>query len=1153
MRDPDIIEGAGGRIPAVEILAEAEADARACAHSPHGFLSRECGFLPVLPPLEAMSASHRAWDQAAAALPDLVAAQRVRRTLDALPRLPARAEELDEAYLWRASLLLGFLAHAYKHTREAAAPIPLSITEPWTEVNRRLGRPHPGLAMAEYGTYNWTLKDKGGERSVENIDLLVYWFGNRAEHFWTAGIIGMHGGSGALVDAAANLQSAVVGRDARRAKVELARIHDFIHDITFRSFLKIDPNPYSDTHVDQLLWSRTWAPFTAAVTPHERGLGASGAPIIQLIDALFERGEYATEVAHETRRLAGWLPLRQRAFIDSFAEVRLSDLVRTAGDRELSGIYHGALEAYAGKRGFLGVHRLKVYGYMEVGFAAGRTETNSGFSGDTSKRAWDELDDTIEATRQERYAGKTAAHCPMGRRAAIAPAVANPGSTVRQVALDITDQGLRYAAGDRLGILPQSNPELVEKTLRALDATGDEPIRLSSAWRAALRAFSLDAAGAIPLRELLSYARLRPLGRGAGKLLVHLSGSKSLHELLEKRHEDQIELWDAFELLAAENYDVRRFWRAAPWDAESITRILSLEQIRIYSISSAPLAKDGEPSPRELQLTVGRLAFESAATIHRAAHAREGTGSGHLVREGGKELSIPIQIIRPSRFHLPDDPERPVVMFAGGTGVAPFRGFLQQRAADHRSGPNLLFLGVRTMADVPYEQELRAWVAQGKLDLHAAFSREPRRLSCERGDLRLVPGAAGHVDALLRDDAAEALLWQCLKSQADGGSGGYFYICGPARFAHTVVEAVKALIARRLPGEHRERDATLFFRKMMAQGRFMQDVFTTFAPAAAASVHDFASYDASEVILHNNEERGHWLAIRGLVYDMSEFMHLHPGGERLIVTNAGIDATKSYEKSEHHLNPEIHALLDLYKIGSIRRLQFEDQWGIAIKPRGSARPGPSQRRDAGALDYLTLHEFYRRWMRFVYQIVGIENALNNNSSLRGYPVVRGESAGGMSKLVARMLLESHTVFHDVSLKDALGAGLEVLWSITVGFCSRDTSVTALARALAAVRSSDRARAARSLVERLSTRLDGLAPERGHDPEGWAQLERDLQALERCDRALLAAIKASVREGLLSFEAHEARVVERGGDALVGALAAIPPAMARYYDELRESL
>jgi sulfite reductase (NADPH) flavoprotein alpha-component len=1143
------------RAPAAEIVAAAEADARANGHSARGFLSRACGFLPIAPPARSMPASHRAWDEAAAMLPQLIASERVRATLGALPRLPANPDELADAYVWRASLLLGFLAHAHTHTQEAAAPLPPCITEPWAEVNRRLGRSRSGLAMAEYATYNWALKDERGPRLVENLDLLVYWFGNCAEQFWTASTIEMHGRSGPLIDAAANLQTAAMRRDAARAKLELGRIQDFVHDMTFKSLLKIDPNPHSDTHVDQLLWSKTWALFTAATNPEERGLGASGSPIIQLLDAVFERGRYATEVSHETRRLAGWLPEFQKAFIDSFGRQPVSKFIAEAGDRELAGIYHGALEAYAGKRGFLGAHRLKVYGYMEVGFAAGRTGTNSGFSGDAAKRAWDELDDTLEATRRERFVDKPA-HFFAGSRASVAPAAANPRAPVNQVTLDVSGQGLRYVAGDRLGILPQSSPELVDKTLRALQATGAESIVLSSAWREALRAFSLDAPHAIPLRDLLSCAKLRPLARSTGKFLLQLSRSKRLHALLEARQEDQIELWDAFELLAAENYDVRRFWRAAPWEAESITHLLAPERTRIYSISSAPLTRPGEPSPPRVDLTIGRLAFETKATVERAGIAREGTGSGHLVRQPARDAAIPIHVIHPSRFHLPDDPVRPIVMFAGGTGVAPFRGFVQQRAADPRSGPNLLFLGARTLTDVPYEAELRRWVAEGKLDLHAAFSREPRRISCERGELRVVPGAEGYVDNLLQDEATEAKIWRCLQEPSDGGSGGYFYICGQASFAHTVIEGIKALIARRLGGEpgQRAHEAALVFRRMMAHGRFMLDVFTTFAPSAAGTVRGFAGHEASEVILHNNDQRGHWIIIRGLVYDMSEFMYLHPGGERLLVTSAGLDGTQSYEKTEHHLNPEIHALLDLYKIGFIRRLNFEDGWGIAVVPRGQRPPHPENaRRDAGALEYLSLHDFYRRWIRFVFKIVGIENALHNNLSLRHAPIVTGSAAGELSKLTARLLLEPHIILHDVMLRDALDAQLARLWSITVGFCRRDRSITALPQALSKVAHSDRARAARSLWESMSTALTELAPRPADDPAGWARLDQDLQSLARCDRALLTAIKMALRDGLLAFEAHEARVVERGGDALVHALEAIAPALERYYDDLHDQL
>ena len=127
-------------VPAADILAEAEADRPEFGHSPQGFLSRSCGFLPVNLPLEAMPATHQAWDEAAAILPELLATQRVGEALDDLPLLSGRPEDLDEVYLWRASLVLGFLAHAYVHSGGVASPPP-NISKPWSEVNHRLGRP----------------------------------------------------------------------------------------------------------------------------------------------------------------------------------------------------------------------------------------------------------------------------------------------------------------------------------------------------------------------------------------------------------------------------------------------------------------------------------------------------------------------------------------------------------------------------------------------------------------------------------------------------------------------------------------------------------------------------------------------------------------------------------------------------------------------------------------------------------------------------------------------------------------------------------------------------------------------------------------------------------------------------------------------------
>lgn len=1138
---------------AAQILAEAEATESGFGHSPRGFLSRSYGFLPKVPPLTSMAASHRAWDQAAAVLPELIATQRVRQELAGLPILSGEVESLAEGYLWRAALLLGYMAHAYVHSASEKVPLPDCIALPWTQTNRRLGRAHPGLTMSDYFCYNWTPVDPSGPRWVENMELLVAWFGNDTERVFKISTTEMHGRSGPLVDAAANLQDAVRHRDAHGAKVELVRLLDYIKEITFESMLKIDPNPYSKTFVDPLIWTKTWVPFSAPVNEHERGLGGSGTPTIQLLDAIFERTVHHTSVAQETLRLKVGLPSLPMQFIESFRHISLTKFVSESGDRELAGLLAGALDAYAGKRSFLSVHRLKVYGFMELGFKAGRTETNSGFSGRVADRAWDELDDTLEATRQERYQGKVA-RCPVATRTSHATLTENRGSPIHKVTLDIEGQGLKYVPGDRLGIFPRNSPPLIDRTLSALRATGREQLGLTTTWRAALVEILGEVPTSIDLATFLSYAKLRPLSRPAAKTLFGLSRCRRLGELLERREEDHLELWDAIEMLAAENYDVKRLWNAAPWEAESIVRIVPPESFRIYSISSAPSQAADEDSPHEVTLTVARLTFESQSVAGRPARTRQGTASGYLATTAEQPRAMPVRVFRPSRFQLPKEKKTPIVMFAGGSGISPFRGFLHGRAAD--AGPAWLFIGTRTFADLPYAQELAAWIGQGRLELRVAFSQEAKRLTFADGTFATAPGRRGHVDMLLEDEADSRTLWQMLQSRQDGGSQACFYICGQARFAHTVIGALKKVIARHHPGAQAGGDAGAivddFFRKLVAGGQLMLDIFTTFAPSGAASVNRFERYDASEIVRHNDAQHGTWIVVQGNVYDMSEFMYLHPGGDRLITSTAGTDATRSYEKAEHHLDSGVHALLDLYKIGSVRRLAFKDVWSIAVKPAGYQElgPRPTQENAKLSLIYVDLHEFYRRWVRLLYMVVETENSLNNNFSLRHRPLIRTEAPETMSKVKLRLLLDSHEVLYSGSWPQLLGVDLEALWNVTLGFCDHAASISALPQAIARARCSAKARQAESSMADIRTRLTALAAHQAEDPAGWRDLERDLSHLERCDRAFIAALKTTLRDGLIAFELHEHRVIEHGRHELISALERIPQLIDRYYHDLQ---
>ncbi|NEQ81271.1 MAG: hypothetical protein F6K26_13790 [Moorea sp. SIO2I5] len=801
-------------------------------------------------------------------------------------------------------------------------------------------------------------------------------------------------------------------------------------------------------------------------------------------------------------------------------------------------------DAYAGKRGFLSIHRLKVYGFMELGFKIGRTQTNSGFAGETEKRAWEELDDTLEETRRERYIGKLPYSLRVKRKA-VKSTASDQNTPIYQVVLDLKNQGLQFVTGDRLGIFPQNSPELVQKTIKALQATGDEPIRLTSAWREQIESITHQRLSTIPLGTFLAYAKLRPLLRSVGKLLLSLSRSKSLYDILERHQEDQIELWEVFELLAAENYDVKRFWKAAPWEAESIARIVPSENFRIYSISSAPLHKNDEYSPDQLDLTIGRLAFKSNSVDSQTEITRQGTASGYLVQKTESELEMAVQVFHPSRFHLPEDPQRPIVMFAGGTGISPFRGFMEQRRAESKSGPNWLFIGTRTFGNLPYIQELKTLVAEDQLHLRVAFSREDKKLAFEQGYFVLQPGQKGYVNLLLEDEADSTILWEYFKSIDEGGLEGYFYICGQASFGHTVIKAILKLIARHLPDtiENKQEEAKILLRRLVGQGRLMLDIFTTFAPFAAPSVHGFKYYNASEIINHNNDHQGYWTIIQGNVYDVSEFMYLHPGGERLLIATAGMDGTRSYEKVEHHLNSEVHSQLDLYKIGGVRRLNFKDVWGIAITPPCMVKTSSQK---GNPFMFLSLQDFYRHWIRFVYLVVETENSLNNNFSVSQLSITRGDAPEKMTKIKAQLLLNSHNTFYSNSLEDILGHKLELLWNITLGFCGEDISITQLPRAIAKERSSAIAKEAEAFMAQVNNRLKSLPSTPEDNLDQWASFNQQLQHLQHCDRALVANFKLTLRDGLLMFEQHEDQVTKLGNQELIKALQQIPKIIQHYY-------
>ena len=1139
--------------PSRAVLLRAEATNREHGHENAGALSEASGFVPAQPPLGSMPPSHRAWDEAAECLPDRIRTLTLRRALDAMPLLSAEADALPDRYLGRASLLLSQLAHTY-YWIESAPPesVPACIQTPWEQVTRRLGRPAPFLSYHDIFLYNWQIRDPAlpDPMRLENLDLLIPSAGNQAERVFLLAQVEMTAQAAPITGAAVRAQEAVLRGDVPALRDELLIVIERLQHITNHSFLKIDTNPHSRTYVDPVVWSKTVARYAIPIKEGIPGPSGSAAPLFQLLDVFLGRAEYDSVLGKDTLHFRRWYPRHHAEFLEAVAAVSVREFVERSGDPCLKGIFHSALDAYIGDKGFLGAHRLKVYGFLETAYKVGRSMTTGGFAGSFKERPWEGVDEALETARRERYEGMPA-HCYYATIKSSGKTDEAADDRVKHVVLNTDGAGVRYEPGDRVGIMPENSDELVDKTLRALRATGEEPIRLDGAWQAAMRLErGYEGMSVLPLRILLTYGKIRPVLRPVAKTLHAMTASSRLKEIIDARAEDQWELWDLLEVLGEAGFDPRRLWKAEPWEAESVCKVVPPEVHRMYSVSCAMEPSDDDDAD-ELHLTVGSLRYETRDAPGSRADTRYGTASHFISRIIAKPADgddrIALRIVRPPRFRLPQDPARPVVMFAGGAGISPFRGFLQERARQAGAGENWLFFGARSRRQFFYRQEIERLVARGRLEVRVAFSADDASVRYERrgdddggGGFIFDPGRKGQIDAVIEDEENARQLWDLIRTEADGGREAYLYVCGQTGFAVTVMNALKNVLRRFAPGPDeaaRDRQAKDILYRLVADDRYMQDIFTTYSPASREAT---GTYHASDVALHNDPEHGYWMVVSGKVYDVTEFLNLHPGGEMILMENAGLDATLAYRAVQHHVNSEVDAMLGMYEIGSIARLDFSGAWGVAVGPQG--------------LFYVSVEEAFLTWVRFLYFVVEMENALAGDFRFRDRVLTREPDNAELSPLKTLLLIESHQRFLAYYFVGAFGEDLQKLWAITTGLCAPRESVQRLQQEIDAVNASPEARVVREspeLLKRIHRRL--LGPETGSDVAAQARIQAVCLQAEQEDKRFLAEMKSVIRDGVKVFEEHGAGAVGAGRERLLESLRRVPGVLERYHTALAPGL
>jgi len=390
------------------------------------------------------------------------------------------------------------------------------------------------------------------------------------------------------------------------------------------------------------------------------------------------------------------------------------------------------------------------------------------------------------------------------------------GRSTRHVELKLP-KGLDYCEGDHLAVFPENNPELV--------------LRIASLIK------EDDLGRTVKIRTADQDKANPPRGMG------HLPFGKpvKVFDLLSRHVDLQAPLSASFVKAAAESAedakDVKVLREIEELITEGVTgnwkqlrpaQILSafpsvqmsLGQLlatvapmkkRYYSISSSPAGKLG---PNIATITVGLVegtetAFESSAFTKLGIENYHGVSSGYLANVRPGQL-VEINIERNDRFRLPKNPSTPVIMIGPGTGLAPFRGFIQALEAEEKNRPKqgrpaMLFFGCRNEMDYLYRSELES--KNPVVDLQVAFSRPTENTPNSQKQ---------YVQDLLWQDRMR--VWNLLKS------GAYVYVCGDGRYMAKDVDKTLHQIAVEC-GEMKEKDAVAFFENLQQTNGYLQDVW----------------------------------------------------------------------------------------------------------------------------------------------------------------------------------------------------------------------------------------------------------------------------------------------------------------------------------------
>lgn len=359
-----------------------------------------------------------------------------------------------------------------------------------------------------------------------------------------------------------------------------------------------------------------------------------------------------------------------------------------------------------------------------------------------------------------------------------------PGSDkdTRHIEISLAGSGLTYEVGDALAVKPTNDPQLVKLTLQALGFSGDEIVKVKDVEKPIAEALFRDFQ--------IHFVEKKFLAKLAEK------GAARIAELLKPENAAALEEYTSARDASRDYVDVLGEFPSIRFTPQEFTDTLRGLVIRLYSIASSIKAH-----PEQVDLTV--------ATVRWNAHGRvrNGVCSTFLAERWDDGVTAGVFAQTQKHFRLPESPDTPVIMVGPGTGVAPFRAFLEEREVTGAKGKNWLFFGERrSTSEFFYKEQFEGWIKSGVLEcLDLAWSRE-------------TSGRKEYVQHRMHAQGAQ--LWKWI------ADGAYFYVCGDKeRMARDVHEELIAIVHTH--GGKSPEEARVFVEEvlMKSEKRYRRDVY----------------------------------------------------------------------------------------------------------------------------------------------------------------------------------------------------------------------------------------------------------------------------------------------------------------------------------------